>query len=277
MDDIWNTTLFNVQGTPINLIKIVCFLLIILLSIFGGKWGRRAVEKALSYRKHLHPSSSYAMGQLTYALILFVGIYLALSMIGINVMGIAVIAGALSVGLGFGLQTIVSNFVSGMIILTEKTIAPGDLVQIESGEVGVVLRVNIRSTLIETADCRKMIVPNTEIVTKKLINWSQGKEGAFPLSMFLTVSRGVDRNILKETVLKAVHKDLRKNKGHPPKMRLLKMTEKLQEWELTFWVEKQDKGIAAFFENLEGALTKEEIVLESIDYPKTVAFLEENR
>ncbi|MCP5506431.1 MAG: mechanosensitive ion channel [Chlamydiales bacterium] len=235
------------------------------------------MEKALSYQKHLHPSSSYAIGRLTYGLILFVGIYIALSLIGINLTGIAVVAGALSVGLGFGLQTIISNFISGMIILTEKTIAPGDLVQIESGEVGIVLRVNIRSTLIETADCRKMVVPNTEIVTKKLTNWSKGKEGVFPLSVPLKVSREVDRKIFKETILGAIDKDLGKNKEHPSKIRLLKLTDKQQEWELTVWVEKKDKGVAAFFENLEGALTKEGIVLESIDYPKTFAFLEEHR
>lgn len=277
MEDIWHKTLFNIQGAPINLIKVFFFLLIVVFSILGGKWGRRAVEKALSYQKHLHPSSSYAIGRLTYGLILFVGIYIALSLIGINLTGIAVVAGALSVGLGFGLQTIISNFISGMIILTEKTIAPGDLVQIESGEVGIVLRVNIRSTLIETADCRKMVVPNTEIVTKKLTNWSKGKEGFFPLSVPLKVSRGVDRKIFKENILSAIEKGLGNNMEHPSKIRLLKLTDKHQEWELTFWVEKKDKGIATFFETLEGALTKEGIVLESIDYPKTFAFLEENR
>lgn len=85
------------------------------------------------------------------------------------------IAGALSVGIGFGLQSILSNFVSGILILFEKNVTPGDIIQLESGVIGIVDMVNIRSTVIETPDRKRMIIPNTEIISKKLTNWSLEK------------------------------------------------------------------------------------------------------
>jgi small-conductance mechanosensitive channel len=101
--------------------------------------------------------------------ILVIGTYIALTTIGIDLTGITVVVGALGVGVGFGLQSIFNNFVAGIIVLFEKKVCINDTVQLESGEVGVVSEINIRCTLIRTNDDREVIIPNTELVSKKVI------------------------------------------------------------------------------------------------------------
>ncbi len=101
------------------------------------------------------------------------GAALSLAALGIDLQKIALIAGALSVGIGFGLQAVVSNFVSGLILLAERSIRVGDWVVVKNEE-GWVRRISIRATEIETFDRASVIIPNQEFITGVVKNWTHG-------------------------------------------------------------------------------------------------------
>jgi potassium efflux system protein len=146
----------------------------------GAAWLlRRAIMAGASNR--VDESVRYSLSRVvTYALY-FVSFLLVLGVLGFDITSIAVAAGGLGIGLGFGLQTIASNFVSGLILLFERPIRIGDRISLSDPAAdpldtrnGFVRAINLRATVIETVDNLILIVPNSEFVNTTIINWSQG-------------------------------------------------------------------------------------------------------
>lgn len=105
--------------------------------------------------------------------IFFVFFLLLLQVMGINLTALAVFGGAVGVGLGFGLQAIASNFISGIIILLDRSVSIGDFVELEDGRAGTVRALNMRSTTMETFDGKDIVVPNEKFIVESFTNWTQ--------------------------------------------------------------------------------------------------------
>lgn len=159
------------QQVPVTLVDFAFTLLIVVITILAIKRLPALLEIILLQRLQLTPGSRYAVKALVSYFIGAVGILYALSVVGFSWSKVQWLAAALTVGIGFGLQEIVANFISGLIILFERPIRVGDVVTIGDTD-GVVTRIQIRATTIRNWDRKELLVPNKEFITSRLLNWS---------------------------------------------------------------------------------------------------------
>ncbi len=161
---------FDIGTVRIEPLKIIIALLTfaIMLSIVG--WIKRRMDKSWLSRSRMDRGSKEAMISLTGYFGVAVAFLIGLSIAGFELANIALIAGALSLGIGFGLQNIVNNFISGVILLFERPIKTGDWIEV-GGTEGYVKKISIRSTQIQTFDRADIMVPNSELISSQVTNW----------------------------------------------------------------------------------------------------------
>lgn len=172
--------------------------LVVLVFVAEHLLRRQLIRRVLSHT-HLEPSLQYAIGRITGYLFIVLGLYIALQMVGIDLGSLALVAGAIGVGLGFGLQNIISNFVSGLILLAERPIALGDRVEVD-GVAGRVVQINLRSTTVVTNDNISIIVPNSSFISGKVVNWSHG-DPKVRIRLPIGVAYGSDPEKVKRVLL----------------------------------------------------------------------------
>jgi small-conductance mechanosensitive channel len=165
----------------------------------------RVVNKASSAaarRSGAHDQNIYIVQRVLKYIVYTVAVLLAFSALGVSFDNLMLVAGALGVGIGFGLQSIVNNFVCGIIILFEKSLRIGDFVELPDGLLGEVREINIRSTLIRTLDNADILVPNADFVSNQVNNWTLNDD-IRRFSINFSVAYGSDLKEVREAGLKA--------------------------------------------------------------------------
>ncbi len=173
--EVLNFTLFELNQTPVTISSIFMFIIMMVAFFIFSRLLNRVLFKGLLTRLGVVESTRFVMIRVNHYLIMIIGAIVSFQFIGINLSGLAVIFGLLSVGIGFGLQNVTSNFIAGVILLIERPIAIGDRVTVGDAE-GDVMEINIRSTTIRTLNNISIIVPNSEFVSSNVINWSHGDQ-----------------------------------------------------------------------------------------------------
>jgi len=137
-----------------------------------GRISNNAGQKVIRGQEDIDVGTREVFAKL-FQIVLFATIFiLLLQVMGINLTALAVFGGALGVGLGFGLQQIASNFVSGLIILLDRSVTVGDYVELEDGKAGTILELNMRATTLKTYDGKDIVVPNEQFITTSFTNWT---------------------------------------------------------------------------------------------------------
>ncbi|MCC6777676.1 MAG: mechanosensitive ion channel family protein [Hyphomicrobiales bacterium] len=162
---------FRIGEINVSLGAVFAAALLLLLVLLVTKALQSWLERFILPRTELEPSLQQSIAAVFGYAGVIMAIVLAVAQLGIDLQKIALIAGALSVGIGFGLQSIVSNFISGLILLAERPIRVGDLVLVK-GEEGYVRRIRVRATEIETFERASVIIPNAEFITGAVKNWT---------------------------------------------------------------------------------------------------------
>lgn len=232
-------TIFSVNQTPITISSLLVFLFIFTFFILLAKLLTRAMRSRFLARMNIDEGTRYNLERITYYSIAVIGAIVAFQFIGINLSGLAVIFGLLSVGIGFGLQNITSNFISGLILLFERPIKVGDRITVGDTE-GDVMEINMRSTTIRSLRNISIIVPNSEFISERVINWSYGDK-----KVRLNIEVGVSYTSDLDTVLRCLKEVALQSenvlKTPEPAVYLINFGDSSWNMQLRCWIENPKK------------------------------------
>ena len=280
--NIINYPLFEVGDRSITLVNFVIFLFVLVFGWFIGKYYKNLIYK-LRYKKNISYSTATLLANIGYYTILTFSFLTALKIVGLDLSSLAIVAGALSVGIGFGLQNIVSNFISGIILMFERTIKIGDYVQIDDNTRGEVIDISMRSTIIRTNDNINLIIPNQSFIQNNVINWTLGDD-IVRFRVPFGVAYGSDINEVEKVILTALeNSNLPYIKKHnilnvrPPHIVFMEMADSSLNFELFVWVKgeyaRRPRGTRSeFLKMIYNALNEANI---SIPFPQQDIYIKE--
>ncbi len=233
-----NTTSFPLAGPDITLLKIIKGVLLAVLLVWVATATAGLVRASLNRSQRLTPSVQNLVAQGARLGLLFLAIVLAMSAIGIDLTVFAVFSGAIGVGIGFGLQSIFSNLMAGIILLLEKSVKVGDFIEFDNGLAGEVREINIRATLVTTNDNIDILVPNEEFIKTRVTNWTL-REGYRRIRIPFGVAYGTDKDLVKKAVLEAaghVPHNLEGTGAKDPQVWLTGFGDSSLDFELVIWL-----------------------------------------
>jgi small-conductance mechanosensitive channel len=233
----------------------IFLLVVLLLAVF---WISARTKTFLFNRflvnSGLERSLQYAISQIISNIVLVVGVFIVLDNTGIHLGTLAVFAGAVGVGVGFGLQNIASNFISGLVILAERPITIGDRVEV-AGIVGQVQQIRARSTVILTNDNIAMIVPNTKFIDSPVTNWTYG-DPRVRFRIPVSIPYGSNLDEVCEALLQIAHGNSNVLAEPKPNVFLNKFGESSIDFELVVWSQEMNNRPRRFRSDLNFAIAK---------------------
>jgi potassium-dependent mechanosensitive channel len=194
---------FELGQISITLGGVLLFLVSVWVSFWLAKMIRIVLRDEVLPNFKLPHGAGNSIATLTYYAVATIGLIVALAAAGFQLSQLTIVVGALSVGIGFGLQNIVNNFVSGLILMFERPIQPGDVVEV-SGTSGTVREIGMRATRLKTSEGADVVVPNGTLLSQNLLNWTLGEKSR-RLDVSVGVAYGSDLKRVLEILLDAAN------------------------------------------------------------------------
>jgi small-conductance mechanosensitive channel len=231
--------LFTLGSTDVSIARILLALLLILAVAWFSRLSERALHRLASRRpQQFSTASAYALGRIGRYLLLAVGAVLALETAGLNISTLALVSGGLGIGIGFGLQTLIANFVSGVVLLLDRSLKVGDFVDLQSGVRGKVVEIAIRYTRVSTNDSVDVLVPNSEFVNGRVTNWTFD-DTSRRIHIPFTVAYGTDKQLVHDAGLAAASRIdgiILQDAQRPAEVWLVAFGDSSLNFELVVWV-----------------------------------------
>jgi small-conductance mechanosensitive channel len=201
LGDLQGFVLFAIGRTPVTLGGVITGVAIIILGFLAARLARAGIERLRGRTRHGRAALYIVEKLITYGVVI-VAFVVGMTAIGINMSSLAVFAGAVGVGVGLGLQGIVKEFVSGLVLIFDRVLNVGDYVELEDGKRGLVQEIGPRAVRIRTNDNIDLVVPNSKFIDGPVVNWTLHNRGR-RIHIPFSVAYGSDRNRVREVVLEA--------------------------------------------------------------------------
>lgn len=235
-------TVVGVGNIQFSLITLVRGVIAGSILFWLGQWSNSQTASLISKNEEMRPSIRQLLIKSAEFTIFSVAFLLLMNIIGVNLSALAVLGGAIGVGLGFGLQKIASNFISGVILLVEGQATVGDFVELDGGEKGKIVKMTARAAILETFDGRWIVVPNEDFITTRVVNYSDSGSANRYEAPF-SVSYDTDINLVPALIEAAVakHPDVL-DLPYPPDCELRGFGDNGIDFAVEFWVNGLDDG-----------------------------------
>jgi small-conductance mechanosensitive channel len=233
---------FNIGKNPVNLLLVLQALLTVIVTIFIALWLSRLLENKLMRTEQLNGNVRLVLTKLIRIILIFIATLIALSAVGLDITLLSVFGGALGVGLGFGLQRIASNYVSGFIILLDKSMQIGDVITVE-GHYGVVSDMRTRYLVLRKLDGTEVIIPNETLIVNVVINHSFSDKNA-RVQMPIQVSYGSQLELAMQLFLDVARLQPRVLSTPEPTVVVKGLGESGIDLMLSIWISDPEEGSA---------------------------------
>jgi small-conductance mechanosensitive channel len=236
--DSMAVVLGGIRMTPLLIIKAGVSLAIAL-------WLASVISKFLETRinssRDLTPSLQVLLSKMVRLLLIIAAVAIVMAAVGINLSSLALFSGAVGVGVGFGLQKIVANFVSGIILLADKSVKPGDLVTV-GDNFGRISAMNTRYISVAAGDGREFLIPNEDLITQKVVNWTYTDKNTLVKVNFGT-NYDADPRAVCKLAIEIASATTRVEKLKPPNCLITEFAEYGMKFSLTFWISDPYAGM----------------------------------
>ena len=236
-------TIVPLGDLSFDLLWLIKFVVIGAVIFWLGRFSNEQSSSYISGQKDMRPGTRQLAVKAAEIAIFGAAFLVLMNIMGISLTSLAVLGGAVGVGLGFGLQKIAANFISGVILLLEGQATVGDYVELDGGEKGTIVKTTARAMILETFDGRWIVVPNEDFLTTRVVNYSdQGSANRYDAEF--SVSYDTDINLIPDIVEAAVakHPDVL-DKPYPPDCELRGFGDSGIDFAVEFWVNGIDDGV----------------------------------
>ena len=246
----------------ISLGQVLVFMVTVWASFLVSRFLRFLLEEDVYHHLHLERGTPQAISTIAHYAVLLLGFFVAVAALGVDLTKVTILAGAFTVGVGFGLQTVINNFVCGLILLFERPIKVGDVVQVDA-DIGEVRRIGIRACVIRTADGSEVIVPNGTIISSKVTNWTFSDRYR-AVEVPVSVARGVDPQRVIEILISVAANQPSVAKEPAPQAYVVNFASGAVSFQLRVWTERYEDWVQVRSDlsvAVDDALTRENITI----------------
>lgn len=237
-----NTTTVSLGNISFSVMALLRGVIAGSLLFWLGRWSNDQSAAYINKQDEMRPATRQLAAKAAELLIFGLAFILLMNIMGVPLTSLAVLGGAIGVGLGFGLQKIASNYISGVILLLEGQATVGDYVELDNGEAGTIVKTTARAMILETFDGRWIVVPNEDFITTRVINYSD-QGSANRLDVAFSVSYDTDINLVPDIIVEAVSKHPGVLQSpEPPDVELRGFGDSGIDFGVEFWVNGIDDG-----------------------------------
>lgn len=232
------------EGRYTTPFKLLIGILVLVAAFIFTRYLKNLLQTKVYEKAQLEQGARRAISSGITYFVIGVAVIIGLNIAGIPLRSLTIFAGAFGIGLGFGMQNIINNFVSGIIIFFEKPIKVGDIVTLDKEIAGKVEKISIRSTVVKTFDRKTVVVPNSKFLESNVVNWVHGGDMLLRSKVVVGVAYGSDTELVRDCLLKVMDSHPEVKKDPAPIVRFAKFGDSSLNFELYFWAHIFERWMA---------------------------------